>query len=164
MTGLVARINVSSGGVPKTPVDAAWVDVLGLEGDGHRDSRHHGGPDRAVCLYALEAIEALQAEGHPIFPGALGENLTVRGLPWKTLTPGRVLEVGTAVLEITAYTSPCETIAGAFRDGDFSRVAHKRHPGWSRLYARVLVPGRVRRGDAVRLLAPGQSPAESTGR
>ena len=31
------------------------------------------------------------------------------------------------------------------------RVAQKVHPGWSRLYARVLREGTVRTGDAVRL-------------
>src|SRR2546422_5744398 len=33
-------------------------------------------------MYAMEAIEALRAEGHPIVPGAIGENLTVHGLDW----------------------------------------------------------------------------------
>jgi MOSC domain-containing protein YiiM len=42
------------------------VTVLGLEGDGHHDSKHHGGAERAVCLYGLEQIQALQAEGHAI--------------------------------------------------------------------------------------------------
>lgn len=154
----IVQINVSRGGVPKTPVDAARVTVLGLEGDGHRDREHHGGPERAVCLYALEAIEALQAEGHPIVPGALGENLTIRGLDWPAVVPGRVLRVGEpVVLQVTRYTSPCANVGPAFADEDYSRVSQKRHPGWSRVYARVLVEGTVRRGDAVRLLTEGEA-------
>ncbi|HSE92450.1 MAG TPA: MOSC domain-containing protein, partial [Methylomirabilota bacterium] len=77
--GRIVQVSVSPGGVPKRPVEAALVTALGVEGDAHRDTEHHGGPERAVCLYALEAIEALQHEGHPIVPGALGENLTVAG-------------------------------------------------------------------------------------
>jgi len=43
-------------------------------------------------------------------------------------------------------------IMRAFKGGDFTRVSQKRHPGWSRVYARVLVPGRIRQGDPARLL------------
>ena len=61
--GRVVQINVSPGGVPKLPVASARVTLEGLEGDGHRDLEHHGGPERALCLFALEQIRALQAEG-----------------------------------------------------------------------------------------------------
>jgi len=40
----------------------------------------------------------------------------------------------------------------AFKGGDYTRVSQKRHPGWSRVYARVLVPGSIRQGDPARLL------------
>jgi MOSC domain-containing protein YiiM len=156
--GMVAQVNVSRGGVPKQPVESAGVTALGLEGDLHRDTVHHGGPERAVCLYALEAIAALQAEGHPIVPGAIGENLTVHGLDWSAVAPGSVLRVGEQlVLQVTRYTSPCGNIGPAFRDGDYSRVSQKRHPGWSRVYTRVLVQGRVRRGDPIRVLSEAEA-------
>ena len=48
----------------------------------------HGGPYRAVCLYAIEAIERLQAEGHPVEPGSVGDNLTTSGIEW-SLSTGR---------------------------------------------------------------------------
>jgi MOSC domain-containing protein YiiM len=160
VTGRVVQINVSRGGVPKTLVESARVSVLGLEGDAHRDAEHHGGPERAVCMYAMEAIEALQAEGHPIVPGAIGENLTVHGLDWPAVVPDAVLRVGEELLlQVTRYTSPCANIRPAFLDGDYARVAQKRHPGWSRVYARVLVEGAVRRGDPVRLLAESEASA-----
>lgn len=155
--GRVVRVNVSPGGVPKLPTAAAHVTREGLAGDGHRDAEHHGGPERAVCLYALEAIEALRREGHPIAPGSLGENLTVQGLDWAAITPGTILSVGEeAVLQVTRYTSPCGNIRLAFVGGDYARVSQKRHPGWSRVYARVLHEGTVRQGDAVRVLSPAE--------
>jgi MOSC domain-containing protein YiiM len=43
-------------------------------------------------------------------------------------------------------------ITRAFKDGNYARVSQKRHPGWSRVYARVLVRGTIRHGDPVRLL------------
>jgi MOSC domain-containing protein YiiM len=158
--GRVVQINVSPGGVPKLPVAAVRVTLAGPAGDGHRDMEHHGGPERAVCLYALEAIEILQAEGHPIVPGSIGENLTIQGLDWTTIVPGTILGVGEQVLlQVTRYTSPCVNIRPAFLDGDYSRVSQKRNPGWSRVYARVLSEGAVRPGDAVRVLPPAEADA-----
>jgi len=153
VNGRVVQLSVSPGGVPKTPVPVAEVTAAGLEGDGHRDSDNHGGPQRAVCLFALEQIRALQAEGHPVVPGALGENVTIEGIEWTRVVPGSRLQLGDAVtLEVTRYTSPCINIRPAFVHGESSRVSEKRHPGWSRVYARVLVPGTLRTGDVVRLL------------
>ena len=158
MLGRIVQINVSAGGVPKRPVGAARVTWLGLEGDAHRDTEHHGGPERALCIFALERIEALQAEGHSIAPGTIGENLTVGGLDWNTVTPGsRLLLGGGVLIEVTRYTSPCGNITPFFTDGDYSRVSQKRHPGDSRLYARVLREGAIHSGDPVRLLSAAES-------
>jgi MOSC domain-containing protein YiiM len=148
--GRVVQVSVSPGGVPKLAVPVGRVTPLGLEGDGHRDREHHGGPDRALCLFSLERIEGLQAEGHRVEPGTLGENLTVAGLDWPALAPDDHLLLGERVLvQVTRFTAPCANVRGAFRDGDYARVSEKRHPGWSRVYARVLVPGEVRPGDPV---------------
>ena len=153
--GRVAQISTSGGGVPKRPVPEAHVGERGLEGDAQRDLEHHGGPERAVCLFSLERIQALAAEGHAITPGAIGENLTVAGLDWSQVGPGSRFLVGEEVLlEVTRFTSPCLNIASVFRDREYSRVSQKRHPGDSRVYARVVRTGHVRAGDPVRLLAP----------
>ena len=163
--GRIAQINISAGGVPKHPVETAQVTPLGLEGDAHRDAEHHGGPERALCLFALEPIQTLQAEGHPIVPGAIGENVTVEGLDWNAVGPGSHLRLGQRVLiEITRYTSPCTNITGAFKDGYYARVSQKRHPGQSRVYARVLRGGSIRRGDSVALLSAADAAALLEGR
>jgi MOSC domain-containing protein YiiM len=154
VNGRIVQVSVSPGGVPKRAVPEARVGRLGLEGDGHRDTEHHGGPDRAVCLFALEQLEALRAEGHPVAPGALGENVTVEGLDWSAVVPGAQLQLGSAVrVEVTRYTSPCFNIRTAFLGGDFARVSQKRNPGWSRVYARVLEEGVIRPGDDVTLVS-----------
>jgi MOSC domain-containing protein YiiM len=130
------------------------VHASGVEADRQEDRRFHGGPDRAVCLYSLELIEALQGEGHPIVPGSIGENLTLHGLDWTDVRPEARVEIGKVVLEVTRATSPCHKIAAAFSDGDFTRVSQKAHPGWSRFYARVLREGLVTAGDRVVLTIP----------
>jgi MOSC domain-containing protein YiiM len=151
--GRIFQLNVSDGGVPKLAVREAVLTTGGLAGDRQRDLRYHGGPERALCLFALERVLELQAEGHPIFPGSVGENVTAIGLDWSGLVPGARLALGEeAVIEITSYTSPCKNIAASFREGEFKRISQKVHPGDSRLYARVLRPGRLAVGQTVTLL------------
>ena len=147
--GRLESINTSRGGVPKTPVFEAHVTFAGIAGDVQRDLRYHGGPDRAVSLFSLELIQALQIEGHPIAPGTAGENLTVSSVEWTVMTPGRELQIGPVRLLITAYASPCEKIRRSFTGEDFTRLSQKLHPGWSRIYTRVLTTGTLRPGDPV---------------
>ena len=152
--GRLDSINVSGGGVPKRPIDEAMITADGVEGDRQRDRRYHGGPDRAVTLFSAERLAAIQSEGHPIAPGSTGENLTVSGVDWSRVTPGARFEIGDVRLEITRYATPCVNITSSFKDGEIARIAQKVNPGWSRVCARVLVPGHVRVGDAVMLLDP----------
>lgn len=149
--GRLIQINVNPrGGVPKFPIPSASVTRQGIVGDAQRDREAHGGPVRAVSLYALERIEALRAEGHPIAPGSTGENLTIAGLDWERLRPGDRLRVGEWVeLELTDYAAPCSTIAKSFVGGRVARISHRLHPGWSRLYARVISEGEIAPGDFV---------------
>jgi MOSC domain-containing protein YiiM len=154
VSGTVHSINTSNGGVPKFSRAWAQIHVGGVEGDRQEDRRYHGGPDRAVCRYSLDLIEALQGEGHPIMPGTIGENLTLHGLPWSEIRPETRLQIGEVLLEVTKAASPCQKIAGSFRDGEFVRVSQKVHPGWSRFYARVLREGPVGVGDRVVVTPP----------
>jgi MOSC domain-containing protein YiiM len=147
--GRVEAINLSRGGVPKQPVFEAVITEQGLAGDHQNDSYHHGGPDRAVVIYSLDVIRALQREGHPVSAGAVGENLTVSGLDWGAVIPGTHLVIGDVALQITKYTTPCRNIRASFLDHDFMRIFQDRHPGWSRVCARVVKGGIVRPGDTV---------------
>jgi MOSC domain-containing protein YiiM len=150
LIGTVVSINVSGGGVPKSRISGAQVSRSGLVGDAQNDTMTHGGPDRAVCLYSLERIRSLQAEGHPIDVGTAGENVTVEGVDWDLVVPEAQLRLGDRVLlEIVSFTNPCKTIKASFIDGEFIRIAHKLHPGWSRVYARVLSEGEIHFGDPV---------------
>ncbi len=152
-TGRLASINASGGGVPKRRVNDAKVSRLGLLGDSQDDKIHHGGSERAVCVYSLERIQALQREGHPIDIGTVGENVTVQGIDWDLIVPGVRIRLGNdVVLEVASFTSPCKTIKESFIDGRFVRISQKVHPGWSRVYARVLAEGDIRPGDHVEVI------------
>lgn len=150
--GHVFQLSISGGGVPKLRTDSVEVGTNGIEGDSQDDTRNHGGPERAVCLFAVERVNLLKEEGHNIVAGALGENITTEGIDWEKVRPGSRFRIGDGVLlEVTRYTTPCWKNAGWFSDGDFQRINQASHSGWSRVYARVLQPGRVTEGDPVEL-------------
>jgi MOSC domain-containing protein YiiM len=147
--GSIVQVSSSSGGVPKHALLQATIGRRGLEGDRQAERRHHGGPFQAVCLWSSEIIDALLSEGHPIHPGAAGENITVSGIDWTTIRPGVRMQVGDALLEISAFADPCTKNAQWFLHRDFHRTGHALHPGWSRAYAWVLAGGDVAPGDPV---------------
>ena len=156
LIGTIRSINLSLGGVPKSAVTDAQVTRSRIVGDLQNDAKHHGGPEKAVCLYSLECIKALQREGHPIDIGTAGENLTVEGINWDLVVPGARFRCGDDVeLEVASFTNPCKTIKDSFIDGRFRRISHLFHPGWSRVYARVLAEGKIRIGDRIRLVPAG---------
>ncbi len=157
-TGYVFSLQASQGGVPKLPIQEGVVTQTGLQGDKQRDRRYHGGPERALCLFSHEAIVRLQAEGHPIYPGSTGENVTISEIDWAALRLGDCLHLGDEVLvQISSYAVPCKNIKASFADGNFVRILQKRHPGESRLYVRVLRPGVLRVGQLVRVVPASAS-------
>jgi MOSC domain-containing protein YiiM/ribosomal protein S18 acetylase RimI-like enzyme len=154
--GRVLQVNISPGGVPKLPVAEARVGRLGLEGDAHDHDAVHGGPHRAVSLFAMEAIERVRADGHHgVGPGAVGENLTTIGIELSQLEVGTRLAIGgEVVLEISGPANPCDVIKGTFVRGRSGRISILLHPTDSRMYARVEHEGVVRPGDPIRILPP----------
>ena len=147
--GRVAQLNVSDGGVPKRPVEEAEVGDRGLFGDRQASRLHHGRPLQALCLWSLDVIDALRAEGHPIEAGLAGENVTISGIDWRSLRPGVQLLIGDVLAEVSAWATPCKKNAPWFTQRDFNRMNHDLHPGWSRAYAWVREPGTLRQGDPV---------------
>lgn len=121
-----------------------------MEGDDQADKKHHGGPRQTLCLYSLEVIEALRAEGHPIAAGYAGENLTMAGIDWANLADGDLYRIGAdLVVEITDPATPCAKNASWFLDGNYRRMSNTDYPGSSRWYARVIEPGVASVGDIV---------------
>jgi len=150
MTGHIFHIARSDGGAPKFPISHAEVGELGLVGDRQAHPKIHGGPERALCLFSLEVILKLQGEGHPIYPGSTGENVTISGLRWNTLCEGTQLLLGDEVfVELTRTAEPCKQIRASFKDGDYKRLAV---PGEMRWYCRVLRGGTLRVAQPVRII------------
>jgi len=160
--GKVAHIQISPGGLPKTAIARAVVGPLGIEGDGHRHSHIHGGPRKALLLLAREALDELAARGYPLFPGALGENLTTEGLDHRTLRAGQRYRIGSDVfIELTEPRGPCSALdryGSGLKDAVYdSRVkaGDSGSPKWgmSGFYAAVLREGVIEAGAPVFLVA-----------
>lgn len=152
MTPRLLQLNISSGGIPKRPVSSARLTFSRVEGDSWNDTQRHGHPDQAVCLFSIELIEELKAEGYPLFPGALGENFTTQGVDYRQIRQGDIFRVGKeATIRITKVRVPCRTIAvygeGILRatyDADV-KAGNILSPKWGRsgFYAEVLQEGVV---------------------
>jgi len=156
LTGNVVQVNVSHGGVPKHQVPAAELTELGIAGDAWRYP-FHGGRRRAILLVTIEGIDELVSRDFPLFPGALGENLTTRGLERRELCIGQRLQVGAAQIELTQIRTPCATldvygpgIQAAMYDAQVQAGdSDSRLWGLSGFYASVVQPGTVRAGDTI---------------
>lgn len=150
MTARIFHLAISDGGVPKQAIREAVVGKTGIVGDRQKHTKIHGGPDRALCLFSVELIETLQAEGHPIYPGSTGENVTISGLPWTELTAGTRLALGDdVVVELTWETKPCKNIRESFVDRVFKRLGI---PGEMRWYCKIVKGGTVRVAQDVRVV------------
>lgn len=152
MDGVLIQVNASDGGVPKRPISLARVTFQGVVGDRQADKRYHGGPMQALCLFDAERLEELAAEGYPVIPGSLGENLTTRGLDYRVVRIGDVYRIGDGpLIQVTKPRQPCTTIQ-VYGEGIIKRLWGPTVAwGESGFYARVLEEGLVRAGDVVAL-------------
>ncbi len=142
-------------GLPKPELLEATLTERGVEGDynHYRETSRHGDPQMAILLMPVETLEELNAEGWPVRPGDLGENITTRGVPYAELAPPRRLRAGGAKLLTTKACDPCDNLyalpyVGAREGPRFLKTTLGRR-GW---FARVEVGGTVRRGDRIELL------------
>jgi MOSC domain-containing protein YiiM len=157
---VVVQIGISQGGIPKHAVPSADVTLGGIVGDAWRHPQIHGGPRQAILLMTAEGIDELVAQGFPLYPGALGENITTRGLDRRSVRVGQRCRVGEVVLEISKRRAPCQTlnvygigIQAAIFDLQM-KAGDPASPRWglSGFYASVVRTGLVRVGDAISLI------------
>ncbi len=151
LTGSVLGIFATEeGGVPKPSVDSIDVRLNGVYGERIRDTKHHGGPKRAVCILSNQTLQFLQQDGHPIRGGSTGENLLI-DIDEISLGPGIRLKFEHVELEITSPAPPCKTIQESFTNGDFKQLSHTLNPQRTRWYAQVLQEGIIRVDEVVEI-------------
>lgn len=99
-------------GICKQSVEEAYLTKDGFRGDGVADLKHHGGYDRAVCIYPFEHYAKWEKEfGKPLDAAAFGENLTVTNMLEENVCIGDIFQVGEAVIQVTQGRVPCSTIS-----------------------------------------------------
>ena len=160
VTGSIIQINISPGGIPKRPIFEAIITPAGIRGDGWSHPDIHGGPDQALLLITSEGIHELIAQGLPLFPGALGENLTTLGIDRRQLRAGQRYRAGEVFIELTKPRAPCATLnvyGPGIQHAIFDAQVQSRDPasprwGLSGFYARVLTGGRIRPRDPIALI------------
>ena len=108
--------------------EATFIEEFGIENDAHAGKWH-----RQVSLISYEQIEAFNARGGKVEPGAFGENVIVQGIDFKTLQVGTRFKCNDVVLEMTQIGKKCHTQCEIFyqvgdcimpREGVFARVLH----------------------------------------
>jgi MOSC domain-containing protein YiiM len=127
----------------------------GLAGDQVTDTHNHGSPDQAVCCYPLahydfwNQIYGLIGES-ALGPGGVGENWTLTHVTEQDVCVGDVWAVGGAVVQVSAPRYPCSKQERKLQlKGFVAQVRQSLRTGW---YLRVLTPGTVQAGEAVKLM------------
>ncbi|WP_376788672.1 MOSC domain-containing protein [Thermoflexus sp.] len=135
--------------IPMESVSALRVEAgYGIVGDSHARE----GSLRQILLMDQETLDALDLP-----PGAVRENITVRGLPLHDLQSGEHLRVGEALLEITQPCTPCSRME-EIRPGLQEALRGRRG-----MLARVVESGWIRRGDLIRIESRKTSPCPPHG-
>ncbi|QGQ96091.1 MOSC domain-containing protein [Paenibacillus psychroresistens] len=128
-----------------------------FEGDGQADLKHHGGKDKAVCVYGYEHYSFWEQElGRPLPFGAFGENLTISGLLEPEVCIGDIFQLGNAIVQISQPRQPCFKLAALYQSPKMPLKVQET--GFTGFYFRVLQRGTVNFNDKlIRLLKHPQA-------
>jgi MOSC domain-containing protein YiiM len=144
------------------------ITGIGVEGDAHagetvkhrsRVARDPSQPNlRQVHLIHAELHDGLRAQGFDVTAGAMGENITTRGIELLALPRGARLRLGAeAVVEVTGLRTPCEQLNGV-QDGLMQACLGRNAAGdlvrKAGVMAVVIAGGEVRPGDVIRVELP----------
>lgn len=142
--GQVAAVNVSEKrGVVKHNVPEAYIKAeWGIESDAHAGEWH-----RQVSLLSLTSVEKMRNLGAKVNFGDFAENITVSGIEVSKLPIGKHLQVGEALLEVTQIGKECHNKACAIKKQVGTCVMPVEG-----IFAKVLASGKVKVGDAVRVV------------
>lgn len=179
MIGTVLSVNVGRpreaawAGIGRTSIDKqpvagrVAVSRLGLEGDQVSDTKHHGGLDQAVYVFAREDLDHWASElGLEIRDGLFGENLTTSGIDVNEAEVGERWRIGDTLLEVASIRTPCNDFKNWMGLGGYDPTAWvKRFAAVGRPgpYLRVLAEGTVGAGDDLEVVhRPGHGVTVST--
>lgn len=170
MPGTVIAVSRSAGHTFSKPNEGCirLLVGLGVEGDAHlgttvkhrsRVAKDPTVPNlRQVHLIHAELIDELEAAGFRVRPGAMGENVTTRGIDLLGLPTGARLHLGPdALIEITGLRNPCRQL-NTFQPGLMNATLDRDAEGnlirKAGIMAIVLAAGDIKPGDAIAVDLP----------
>jgi MOSC domain-containing protein YiiM len=144
--------------IDKRPVAGpVRVETLGVAGDQVSDTKHHGGIDQAVYVFAREDLDLWGKRLDVRFEnGQFGENFTTQGIDVNEALLGERWRIGSAVLEVAEVRIPCNTFKnwlaemGVDNTAWVKRFTAEGRPG---PYLRVIEPGVVTAGDELTVIS-----------
>ncbi|MBY0096752.1 MOSC domain-containing protein [Mesobacillus maritimus] len=140
-----------SSAIGKNKVSEVYLSKAGFEHDGVANTKFHGGPDRAVCLYPFEHYSLWEKEfmQRLEYPG-FGENITTTGMKEDKVFIGDVFALGEAVIEVTQGRVPCSTIS---KHNGIDRLLKRIvETGYTGYFFRVLEEGRITSDAEIKFL------------
>lgn len=131
--------------------DALHLSTLNLQGDEQGNTVHHGGIDKAACVYAAEHYPYWEEKlGWRLPVSAFGENFTVVNLTEDKAHIGDIFRWGKAVVQISQPRQPCFKLAARY--GEKQLPSFLMNTGFTGFYLRVLEEGEVAPGSEITLL------------
>ncbi|PRS20110.1 MOSC domain-containing protein [Bacillus safensis] len=122
--------------------EPVYLSQINFEGDGQGDLIHHGGYDKAVCVFPYDHYAYFeQFLGIPLQEAAFGENVTVRKLVETNVHIGDVFQLGDAFVEVSQPRQPCVKLS--VKHGNMKLVKEVQKTGYTGFYLRVLKEGMV---------------------
>ena len=148
--------------IHKTHVDGVvQVRALGLQGDEQADLTVHGGLEKAVYAYPAEHYPFWLAQREAaglggidaqLPRGAVGENLTLRGLLEADVWVGDLLQFSDCTLKVEQPREPCFKFNAAMGFNTASKAMAQS--GFCGFYLSVSQPGTLQAGEIFKLV-PG---------
>ncbi|CCW06969.1 MULTISPECIES: MOSC domain-containing protein [Bacillus] len=139
-------------GINKKQVkEPVYLSFVKFNGDGQADLVHHGGVDKAVCVYTGDHYPYWEKElNQDLVYGAFGENITVSGMHEEDVCIGDTFELGQAIVQVTQPRQPCFKLAKKYNIPKLP--LYFQETGYTGFYFRVLKEGWVSSVDTLKKL------------
>jgi len=139
-------------GINKKQVkEPVYLSFVKFNGDGQADLVHHGGVDKAVCVYTGDHYPYWEQElNQDLVYGAFGENITVSGMREEDVCIGDTFELGQAIVQVTQPRQPCFKLAKKYNIPKLP--LYFQETGYTGFYFRVLKEGWVSSVDTLKRL------------
>lgn len=139
-------------GINKNKVEKPiFLSFTNFEGDGQADLVHHGGVDKAVCVYCNDHYPYWEQRlNKPMQAGAFGENITLAGAQEDEICIGDIFQAGEALVQVSQPRYPCHKLSKKHDVPDLPLQVIQT--GYSGFYLRVLKEGWVSPEASFRLV------------